>query len=148
MWGAYSGLTASTAELNDKGNNVRDAVADGGGVHVIGVDGKGGTVDMYTEGYPYNKQFYSNYLAEPFIHNADYIKLRDVSLTYSIPVRMLNTDYLKGLSISAVARNIWLISVADDNINRWDPSELSQIYGENSQLPGTSSYGLNIKITF
>ena len=148
MWGTNSGLLEETASINDKGNNVRDAVADGGGVHVTGVNASGGSVDTYVEAHPYYSQWYANRLAEPFIHNADYIKLRDLSLTYSIPTRLLNTNYLKALSISAIARNVWLISVSDDNVHRWDPSELSQTYGENGQVPGTTSYGLNIKITF
>ena len=38
MWGTFSGLTAKTSGLNDKGIPIRDPVADGGGVHVFGVD--------------------------------------------------------------------------------------------------------------
>ncbi len=149
MWGTYSGLLEETAANNDKGNNVRDAVDDGGGVHVTGVDGSGGAVDTYVEAHAYFSQWYANRLAEPFIHNADYVKLRDLRLTYSLPAKYLNSNNaIKGLSISAVARNIWLISVASDNTHRWDPSELSQTYGENGQVPGTTSYGLNIKLTF
>ena len=49
MWGSYSGLTARTAVANDKGNPIRDAVADGGGVHVFGVDNTGRPVDYYVE---------------------------------------------------------------------------------------------------
>lgn len=40
-WGQYSGLLSETAVTNDKGMNVRDAVASGGGVHVKGVNGAG-----------------------------------------------------------------------------------------------------------
>ena len=147
MWGSSSGLMKETAAVNDNGVNVREAVEDGGGVHVTGVDASGNPVDMYAEGYDYFTQFYGNRLAENYIHDASYIKLRDVSLTYNLPKKLLKNT-LSSASISLVGRNLWLISVSDDNKHGWDPSELSQIYGENGQLPGTKSYGMNIKLTF
>lgn len=84
---------------------------------------------------------------EPFIHDASFIKLRDLSLTYNLPKSFLKNT-LSGVSVSLVGRNLWLISVSKDNTHRWDPSELSQTYGENGQLPGSRSYGMNVKLTF
>ncbi|WP_242923760.1 SusC/RagA family TonB-linked outer membrane protein [Pontibacter liquoris] len=147
MWGESSGLLEETADLNDKGNNVRDAVADGGGVHVVGVDENGEAVDTYVEGYDYFTQFYGNRLAEPFIHDASYLKLRDVSLSYDVS-KLINNKYLKGATIGVVGRNLWLMAVSGDNRHRWDPSEMSHTFGENGQLPGTKSYGVNVKLTF
>ncbi|PTX22777.1 TonB-linked SusC/RagA family outer membrane protein [Pontibacter mucosus] len=152
QWGRYSGLTEETAELNDKGNNVRDAVADGGGVHVVGVAADGAPVDMYVDAMDYNMQFQANTIAEPFIHDASFIKLRDVSLSYdltnALKNNLLKNNVIKGASIGVVGRNLWLMSVSDDNRHRWDPSELSNTFGENSQLPGTRSYGVNVRLTF
>lgn len=148
MWGTYSGLFDDTVTLNDNGVNQREALADGGGVHVTGVDASGNPVDTYVEAQTYWNQFQPNRLATPFVHDADYIKLRDLSLTYNLPKKLLEKTALQSVSVSAVGRNLWLISVADDNKHGWDPSELSQTYGENAQLPGTRSYGLNLKLTF
>ena len=51
MWGTFSGLTAKTSGLNDKGIPIRDPVADGGGVHVFGVMKLTySPVDYYVEG--------------------------------------------------------------------------------------------------
>ncbi|MBE0422848.1 MAG: SusC/RagA family TonB-linked outer membrane protein [Lutibacter sp.] len=147
QWGGYSGLLAETAAINENGKNVRDAVDDGGGVHVTGVDSSGSPVDKYIAATTYFGQFYGNRLAEPFIHDASFIKLRDISLTYNLPKKFLKNT-LTGASISLVGRNVWLISVAKDNTHGWDPSEMSETYGENGQLPGTKSYGMNIKLTF
>jgi TonB-linked SusC/RagA family outer membrane protein len=147
MWGASSGLTAETAALNDKGINVREAVADGGGVHVKGVDAAGAPVDKYAEGYTYFTQFYGNRLAENYIHNASYMKLRDVSLTYSLPKSLLKNMF-SSATISVVGRNLLMIAVAKDNTHNWDPSEMSGSYGESGQLASTKSYGMNIKLTF
>ena len=152
QWGTYSGLLEETARINDKGNNVRDDVDAGGGVHVVGVDPNGEAVDMYIEGIDYYQQFNANSIAEPFVHDASYIKLRDINLSYDFS-NMLQSGFLKnnlvkGASIGLVARNLWLISVADDNVHGWDPSELSNTFGENAQLPGTRSYGVNVRLTF
>ncbi len=148
MWGQYSGLMATTAALNDKGHNVRDKVADGGGVHVKGVDQAGRPVDKYVNAKSYYKQWYSNKLAEPFIHNASYVKLREVSLTYDLPKKWFSKNFVKSISLGVVARDVWLIAVSKDNVNRWDPSELADTYGENAQLPGTRSFGFNLNVTF
>ena len=147
MWGEYSGLLEETAALNDKGNNVRDAVADGGGVHVVGVTDSGDPYDDYVEASSYFKQWYANRLAEPFIHDASYIKLRELSLSYDFG-RLFESNFVKGIQVGFVARNIWRIAVAKDNVHRWDPSELARTYGEGGQLPGTKSYGFNIRLSF
>ena len=137
--------------MNDRGSNVRDDIADGGGVHVVGVTATGEAVDMYVPAMDYFMQFQANTIAEPFIHDASYLKLRDISLSYDLSNLLRNNlknNLVKGASIGLVGRNLWLIAVADDNIHRWDPSELSQTFGENSQLPGTRSYGVNLRLVF
>ena len=147
MWGSYAGLAEATAAINDKGNNVRDAVADGGGVHVTGVDESGAAYDDYVEATSYFTQWYSNRLAEPFIHDASYMKLRDISISYDFG-KLIDSKFIQGATLGVVGRNLWRMAVSEDNTNRWDPSEMSQTYGENGQLPGTRSYGVNLKVTF
>jgi TonB-linked SusC/RagA family outer membrane protein len=151
-WGTYSGLLEETAGLNNNGINVREDVdlanpSQSGGVHVVGVDGTGGTVDTYVSANPYFAQFKGNNIAEPFVHDASYLKLRDVSLSYTFSGERFKNIF-QSATIGVVGRNLWLIAVAKDNKNRWDPSELSGGFGENGQLPGTRSLGLNVKLTF
>lgn len=147
-WGVYSGILEQTAAVNDKGMNIRDAVADGGGVHVTGVsaDDNTKTVDTYIDAQTYYHQFYNNKIAEPFVHDLSYVKLRELSLGYQIPVKRLNVDgIVKGAVISFVARNPWLIYRQTKN---FDPSEISAQQGEDGQLPGTRSIGFNLKLNF
>jgi hypothetical protein len=148
MWGNYSGLLEETAANNDRGSNVRDDPAEGGGVHVVGVLENGDAFDEYIDAYTYFSQFQSNTIPSPFIHDASYIKLREIGVSVNLPQSLLSDTFIKGVSVGFVGRNLWLISVAEDNIHGWDPSELSQTYGENAQLPGTRSYGFNVKLTF
>jgi outer membrane receptor protein involved in Fe transport len=147
QWGQYSGLLEETAGTNDKGNLKRDPVAEGGGVHVTGVDEQGNAVDTYVSALDYYGQWQSNTIAEPFIHDADYVKLRELSLSYSLPKEWIG-NFLQSATVGVVGRNLWMIAVSGDNNHNWDPSELGQTFGENGQLPGTKSYGFNVKVTF
>jgi len=148
MWGNYSGLMEETAAINDRGSNVRDDPADGGGVHVTGVLENGEAFDDYVDSYTYFTQFQSNTIPSPFIHDASFIKLRELGVSVNLPQSLLGDTFIKGVSVGFVGRNLWMIAVAEDNIHGWDPSELSQTYGENAQLPGTRSYGFNVRLTF
>ncbi len=140
-WGAFSGLLARTADLNDKGNPKRDPVADGGGVHVVGVTAEGKPVDTYVDAQTYYHQFRSHNIAEEHVYDLSFIKLREVSLGYNIPVKA--GTFINRATVSLVARNPWLIYSANRD---FDPSELSNIFGENGQFPGTRSFGINVKL--
>ena len=146
FWGTFSGLTARTAELNDRGIPLRDPVADGGGVHVFGVDNTGKAVDYYVEGQTYFQQFRSNSISENSVYDLTFVKLRELSLGYKIPVEKLGIGkYVKTAIFSVVSRNPWLIYTKDKG---FDPSEISNVYGEDGQLPGTRSVGVNLKLGF
>jgi TonB-linked SusC/RagA family outer membrane protein len=146
FWGSFSGLTAKTATVNDKGNPVRDAVADGGGVHVNGVDADGKAVSYYVEAQTYWHQFQTNKISENSIHDLTFIKLREVSLGYRFNLEKLGiSKVIQGATFSVVSRNPWLIYAKTRD---FDPSEISNTYGENGQFPGTRSIGFNLKLNF
>lgn len=149
QWGNFSGLLANTAGKNDKGNPVRDPVASGGGVRVQGVDARDGKtpVDMYVEAYDYFHQFYYQRIAEPFVHDLTYAKLRELSLGYAIPTQKLGklSKVLQGASVSLIARNLFFIYRDSKN---FDPSEISAVQGEDGNLVGSRSLGFNLKLNF
>ena len=146
FWGTYSGLLAKTAATNDNGKNVRDGVAEGGGVHVYGVNANGKPYDAYVDAYDYYHQFGNNGgIADMSIFDASYIKVREVSLGYTFPVSKWGWKWIKRANVSVVARNPWLIWASNPD---FDPSEISQTYGEAGQLPGVRSYGVNFKFGF
>ncbi|MCB0710686.1 MAG: hypothetical protein KDC15_15035, partial [Chitinophagaceae bacterium] len=147
MWGAYSGLTARTAVLNDKGNPIRDDVADGGGVHVFGVDETTGKdVDMYVNAKDYFSGMVSRNVFNDFIYDLTFVKLRELSIGYKLPVdKMGLSKFLNNATFSITARNPWLIYAKTKD---FDPSEITSIYGEDGQYPGTRSFGFNLKLGF
>lgn len=148
-WGAYSGLLDYTAATNDRGKNVRDPLSEGGGVHVVGVsaDDSKTTVDTYVDGYTYFHQFYNAGIANPYVHDLSFVKLREISLGYTFTSDKLSfaKGTLKGITVSLIARNPWLIYSASRN---FDPSEIAGVYGEDGQLPSVRSLGFNVKFNF
>lgn len=148
-WGMYSGDLDYTAANNDRGKSVRDPLANGGGVHVKGVSSLDGKtpVDTYVDGFTYFHQFYGAKIAEPFVHGLSFVKLRELSLGYNLPVKKwgFTSKWVSAVTASVVARNLWLIYSASRN---FDPSEISDVYGENGQLPATRSVGFNLNFTF
>ena len=147
MWGTYSGLTAKTSGLNDKGNPSRDAVENGGGVHVFGVDETTLLpVDYYVDAQLYWHSTYDNQYYDFFVHDLTYLKLRELSIGYDIPVNKIGLGkYVQGITVSFIAQNPWLMYTKTKD---FDPSEISTASGEAGQFPGIRSFGTNIKINF
>ena len=146
LWGNTSGLLAKTAELNDKGVNVREPVANGGGIHLSGVDQNGNEFDTYLPASEYYMDIYPQ-VWEESVYDRTYMKLREISLAYDLPKAFLKKLDI-GLSaarVSFVANNPWLIYSAVPNI---DPSELGTSYYEGGAAPSTRSFGMTLKLTF
>jgi hypothetical protein len=92
----------------------------------------------------------NNNIAEEFVYDASFIKLRELSLGYDIPQSILNKqNTIKGLNISFVARNLWTIMKHTDNI---DPeSAYNNSNGQGLELngyPATRSVGFNVNVKF
>lgn len=147
-YGFATGLMAETAVMNDRGFSVRDNVADGGGVHVVGVDENDKAVDMYIPAGDYFRQFaYGDGIVDPMIQDLTFVKLREFSLGYRLPIERMGgiSKYVKNAVFSVVSRNPLLIYTKTTG---FDPSEISTNYGEDGQMPGTRSLGVNLKIGF
>ena len=85
-----------------------------------------------------------------FLRDASYIKLRQITLGYSFPRSILGKTPLTGLSLSFVARNLWIIH---SNIENVDP-ESNYSFNAGAQgleyfgFPSTRSYGFNLNVKF
>ena len=86
-YGQATGVYAETAGLNPKGNPKRDFVADGGGmIFEDAVFADGTPNDQYVEAYRWGRfWYYNNSPTARYVFDASYVKLRELSLTYSLP---------------------------------------------------------------
>jgi TonB-linked SusC/RagA family outer membrane protein len=102
---------------------------------IVGADGA--TVDIR---YPYNLY---NYSTERVV-KGDYIKLRQLSLTYSIPKKIYTKLKMSNAQLSLVGNNIWLI-YADKRLNGQDP----EFYASGGvAMPVAKQYTLSLKFGF
>jgi len=162
-YGLDTGLQPMTAGLNDLGNPSRNPIvrnSDGtyasnsGGVIFTGVqsDGTQNTVraDNTTNsgstayGYTYNP-------AAAFVYDASYVKLREVSLSYSLPKALAaKLGGIRGADFSIVARNLWIIH---KNLPDADPEDAASSgnFGQGystGAYPAVRTLGANIRLSF
>ncbi len=161
MWGMYSGMLGATADVNDKGNEIRDPVANGGGIKLDGVTGTvkwndDGTYtvsntkpnEKYIEGQTWAGKHYSGKLGTTSMFDADYVKLREVTLGYTFP--KIKFGPFSNLRISAYGKNLLVMGL---DLKGFDPETTvggsGNIQGlEGGFIPATRSYGLNIQFGF
>jgi TonB-linked SusC/RagA family outer membrane protein len=165
LWYGYAtGLYEETAGKNDLGNLKRDAIkwndpanktkeggyaATSGGVIEEGVlaDGSANWVRRNNENYGA-----IGYAADPnarFVFDASFVKLREVTITYDLPKKLINKLSLSNASIGIVGSNLWIIS---KNLPHADP-EATQSSGniqgwQSGVMPATRNLGFTINLQF
>ena len=150
-YGEATGLYQETAEDNDKGNPMRWLVADGGGYlypETVYEDGTPNTT--YVEAYRWGRAFYyNNSPTARYVFDASYVKLREVALSYSLPMSMIENSPLTQVTFSLVGRNLWIIS---KNTVHFDPetglSSGNQQGIESGSWPSARTFGFNVKLGF
>lgn len=146
-----TGLSKKTAATNDRGNNVRDPIDEGGGVKVSGVSASTGEE---VTGYANAKTYYGilgQRIAEEYIYDASYIKLREVRLGYNFDASVLERLPFHQLTIALTARNP--VMIWQDAPKGLNPSELSSgrfaiSWYESGQLNTVRSFGIDINLSF
>ncbi|WP_074408019.1 MULTISPECIES: SusC/RagA family TonB-linked outer membrane protein [Aquimarina] len=149
-YGLGTGLYAETAFINDLGNPVRNTLADGGGFINPGVTADGSPNTTRLPGDEYTL-FGSDggFPDSAFVYDASYIKLREVSLTYTFPKKIIDRTFLSDVSFSVIGSNLWII---DKNIPHEDPEgglSSGNLQGYSTgPLPTTRDIGFNLKLQF
>ncbi|MBU3027921.1 SusC/RagA family TonB-linked outer membrane protein [Zobellia galactanivorans] len=172
-YAAASGLLDQTVEGRDAYNNwvqqqldegltisqISTLTPDAGYIAegVVEVIDANGDVTYQENTIPVNPEDYWNSLSgenttpEPFIYDASYIKLRELSIGYSFPSEIFNKMRLDidQLRLSIIGRNLWTIYSNLPNIDPESTYTSGNGQGfEYGSLPYRKSYGFNIQITF
>jgi outer membrane receptor protein involved in Fe transport len=165
MWGRYSGILEETAETNYNGKNVRDALEDGGGALFEGVYGyqnADGSI-QYTdaEGNDVSEPVENKTLidaeswggwhysgpAEANVFDADYIKLRELRLSYTLPAKW--TGPIQNLAISAFGRNLAIWGTDMPHVDPENTTGSGNIQGiEGGALPSLRYFGAGLNFNF
>jgi TonB-linked SusC/RagA family outer membrane protein len=148
-WGGsiYSATDAYGTDFglhkNTVANNVRET-----GVNLTGVDENGAA---YNETIPAQNYFrgiaYS--MTEDFVEDADFIKLRSLSLGYNLPTSLLEGTPIAKASFSIVGRNLWILYKTTENIDPESNYSSGNAQGlENFGLPTARSIGFDLNVSF
>ena len=98
----------------------------------------------------YYSKLVQNNIAEEFIYDASFIKLRELSLGYQFPKAwMTKIKYVKDINVSLVARNLFNVMKHTDNIDPESAYNTSNGQGlELNGYPATRNIGFNVNIKF
>lgn len=135
-------LTGRTPD-NPRGSIVGDGV-------MLDTNGNYVPNNVAVDAQTYYSGIVSNNIAEEFVYNANFLKLRELSIGYEFPKMILDRlKVVKGLNISLVGRNLWTIVKHTDNI---DPeAAYNNSNGQGLELngyPATRSIGFNVNAKF
>lgn len=137
-YGTQFGLDKRTVD-----NGVREK-----GIPVSGVDQNGNPYTGNVSAQTYYSTIWAT-LTDQFVTDADFIKLRQVILGYTLPKSVLGKVPVQSVSISLVARNLLLLYNTARNIDPESSYSNGNAQGlENFGLPTARSYGLNLQVKF
>ncbi len=87
------------------------------------------------------------------VYDATVLRLREVTLSYSLPGKWMGKLPLEAVSLSLTGRNLWYLAPHFPEHTNFDP-EVNTLGASNAQgidyvsAPSTRRYGINLKISF
>ncbi|MCC8152829.1 MAG: SusC/RagA family TonB-linked outer membrane protein [Tannerellaceae bacterium] len=121
------------------------------GIVGVGINEVTGTTNtVRVDAQDYWDKVIEREIAEDFVYDASFIKLRELSVGYTFPSAMLkSTKVIKSVTLSLVGRNLWTIMKHTPNI---DPeSSINNTNGQGLELNGypiTRNIGFNVNVKF
>ncbi|HET8737834.1 MAG TPA: SusC/RagA family TonB-linked outer membrane protein [Pricia sp.] len=148
-YGFATGVYDVTGGLNELGNPKRDPVAEGGGILVEGINPDGSPNTTRSEMDFENAIGYRSAPNAYHLYDAGYVKLRELTLSYKLPSKLLQNMPINNMTFSLVGRNLWII---DKNMPYSDPEGTlasGNLQGyQSSPYPTAREYGFNIRFDF
>lgn len=148
-YGQATGIYVESAGNNDLGNPVRNSLANGGGIIRPGVYADGTPNTTRVSGTNYGLYGYRYSPAAGFVYDAGFVKLREVALTYNLTSKILEKTFIKGMSLSVIGNNLWIIQ---KSLPYADPeaglsSGNAQGY-QSGVMPSTKNMSFSVKMNF
>jgi hypothetical protein len=141
-WGRYAGTLEESLIGRETGVVGNGVMSDGSGGYIPN--------NVVVSAKSFNQSAYGNTIEESAIFDASYVKLRQLSLGYSIPKKLLQNTPIQDFKFSIVARNLAILYKKAPHI---DPETgFSSTNGnqgqEFGQIPSARSIGFNINAQF
>jgi len=153
MWGTYTGILAGSAVDGMRENGVLiDAMVakvDGNGNVLYNPDGTAqvtGPNETVISAYTWTTDHYNGPAAQNVL-DASYVKLREITLSYTIPNKL--TGPIQNLRIGLFARNLAMWGVAMKGIDPEVNTSSGNVQGiEGAGLPALRTFGVNLGFNF
>jgi len=150
-----TGLHPDSVGLNDLGNPIRNTLANGGGVVLPGVMEDPNHPGHYIPNTIRLDRSSSSQILETdppvaaFVYDASFIKLRQVSISYTFDKKSLGNIGVQSLTLGLVGSNLWIIH---KNLPYADPEaglSSGNIQGyQSGVMPSTRNFAFNLKVNF
>ncbi|WP_281616224.1 SusC/RagA family TonB-linked outer membrane protein [Flammeovirga sp. SubArs3] len=133
QWAKYSGLLPETAEGGIREN----------GMVLQGVKEDGSANDIAVSPQVYYGSYWN--MAAPNVFDASFVKLREASIGYQLPNKVVSKLPFRDVNFSIVGRNLWLIHSEIPYLDPQAVTTTSNVQGlENAQTPATRSFSFNL----
>jgi hypothetical protein len=141
----YSATNAYATQFGLDKRTVANGIRETG-IDVSGVNLKGEPFSKNVSAQTYYSTIWST-MTDQFVMDADFIKLRSVTLSYAFPSELIAKTPFQSATLSFVGRNLFILYNAADNIDPESSYSNSNAQGlENFGLPSTRSYGFNLTV--
>jgi TonB-linked SusC/RagA family outer membrane protein len=119
-----------------------------GGIKVSGVDATGAPVNLTVSAQDYWRAWASGETAH-FLYSSDFIKLRSLTLGYSLPKGLISKTPFQGISVAIVGRNLANFLNKVPNVDPESNYQNGNEQGlERGGVPVARSYGINLNVKF
>ncbi len=150
--GKFGGKVFSSTALNGLRSGIgKNSLVGRAGVTFDGVLPDGSPNNKVVAPQTFYAQYRSQNIGDPFVFSSDFIKLRNITLTYDFSRFIGNkVKFVKGLTLSAFCRNVALLM---KRIPTVDPEAFastsdSRLGYEQHTEPTTRTLGLNLNVKF
>ena len=124
--------------------------SDGGYVgQGVSLNGETNTTKVNSQTYFQDLSTGNDQIAQEFVYDASFIKLRSLSLSYSLPASVIKGSGIKGVNVALVARNLAILMKHTPNEDPEGNYGTGNGQGlELSGYPSTRSLGVNVNVKF
>ncbi|NJK96204.1 MAG: hypothetical protein HC905_15975 [Bacteroidales bacterium] len=102
----------------------------------------------------FNQTYGAGKFGKLFVIDKSFVKLREVSISYRLPKKLLNKTFIQEADFSLIGRNLLLWTPSSNTFidpeatTFADSNGLEADYGEYGAIPSTRSYGFSVRLSF
>jgi hypothetical protein len=149
--GKFGGKVLSSTALNGLRSGMsQESLVGRNGVVFDGVLPDGSRNEIAVSPQIFYADYRTQQIADPFVFSSDFVKLRNITITYDLTQLVSKSKFIKGMTLSAYCRNAALLMKDIPNVDpeAFASSSDSRLGYEQHTEPTTRNFGLNLNAKF